>query len=171
MTIEADLRQWNGKSAHDIRTIHARHRDGPGLIDDLVTMCADQDLEAGATWLLKHHLEASPARLDPAVAVRLVRLGTGFRSWEARLHLLQMLDRLDIPKSAVGLLAQLVDACFEDRKTLVRAWSYHGLQHLARLDSARRSEILARLNRAEETEHAASAKVRLRKALSAVSGL
>lgn len=171
MSIETDLRQWNGKSARDIRAIYARHRDRPGTMEDLVTLCADKDLEAGATWLLKHHVETSSAKLDPSLAARLVRLGTGFRSWEARLHLLQMLDSLETPKSAIGALAQLVDACFEDRQTLVRAWSYHGLHHLARLDPERKSEILARLTRAEETEHAASAKVRVRKALAAVCEL
>ncbi|WP_422370124.1 hypothetical protein [Hoeflea sp.] len=169
MSIEPDIRRWNGKSARDIRAIYARHKERTDIAHDLVACCAQDDLETGATWLLKHHLEASSSTLNSALSDRLIRLGTGFGSWEARLHLLQVLDRLEIPETAIGALTRFVDAALEDRKTLVRAWAYHGLQHLARLDPLRRAEILATLKNAEETEHAASARVRLRKALAAVS--
>jgi hypothetical protein len=169
MSIEADIRQWNGKSGHDIRGIYSRYKDQPELSESLVELSADHDLETGATWLLKHHLETSSGTLNSRLSERLIGCGSGFASWEARLHLLQMLDGLEIRDGAVGKLAKFVDACLDDRKTLVRAWSYHGLQHLARLDPSRHADILARLKRAEETEHAASAKVRLRKAIAAVS--
>ena len=137
MSIETDIRQWNGKSAHDIRAIYLRHSARPKLTESLVALCADDDLETGATWLLKHHLEETPGTLDCVLSERLINLGTGFGSWEARLHLLQMLDRLEIPQTAVEPLSQFTDACLEDRKTLVRAWTYHGLYHLAKLDPSR----------------------------------
>ncbi|WP_420409422.1 hypothetical protein [Hoeflea sp.] len=171
MSIETDIRHWNGKSAQDIRTIYSRHHAGSRFTEDLVKLCADHDLETGATWLVKHHLEVSSATLDTVAAKRLVEIGNSFTFWEARLHLLQMLDRVELPPDSVEPLAQFVETCLEHRKTLVRAWSYHGLHHLARLDPSRQPGILATLHRAEETEHAASAKVRLRKALAAVSDL
>lgn len=169
MNLENDILAWDRKSASVIGAIYDRYAGQKSLAADLVALAQKPELEVGATWLLKRHLELEKHRLDPALSTQLITFGGRFESSDSRLHLLQMSGNLDIEASAVEAFLRFIDQSMEDRNTFVRAWSYFGLEQLALAHPARKEDAVARLEAAAAVEHAASTKVRLRKALAKLS--
>jgi hypothetical protein len=58
MNIEQEIINWNGKSSSDIGAIYTRHCDDHLFASQLIQFSQRVDLQKGATWLLKHHLES-----------------------------------------------------------------------------------------------------------------
>lgn len=169
MNLENDILAWDRKSASAIGAIYDRYAGQKSLAADVVALAQKPELEVGATWLLKRHLELEKHRLDPALSTQLISFGGGFKSSDSRLHLLQISGWLDIEASVADEFALFIDQCIEDRNTFVRAWSYFGLEQLALAHPSRKADAISRLEAAAAIEHAASAKVRLRKALAKLS--
>lgn len=129
-------------------------------LDQQLERMADPALQAEASWQLKHELEGG-ARLDPAQEARLLSLLPALETWEAILHVLQVLDRIAIPKPAAARAAAFVHAQLEHRRPFVRAWAFHALHHLAGQHPSYRADFELRRAAAEEGE-SASVKARLR---------
>ena len=160
------IRGWDGKSVDAIKRIHDRFAKQPDYLERLVHLAADPDLETGATWLLKHYLEQTKQPLGPDLSARFAALASGLGGWEARLHSLQIVPRLILaePQAVEALLRFALD-CRADANKFVRAWAYSAMYLLALEHPVPRAEVRAILQEAANTEQAASAKVRLRRAL------
>ena len=165
MSLESELRSWDGKSAAAITKIYADHAANEDFMAGLISLAAKPELETGATWLIKHRLEQDHEPLSSELTQKLIDLLPGLSGWEARLHCLQVFPHIALPAQKSGEILEFVLTCTRDSNKFVRAWAYSGLHQLALADPAYRDRALSLLEAAERTETAASVKVRLRRAL------
>lgn len=165
MSLESELRNWDRKSAKAIIQIHENNAADEDLMDRLVTLASTQDLETGATWLLKHRLENALDKLDPDLTLKLVALLPGLSDWEAKLHCLQIFPHIAFSGPSKDTAWRFVLACSRETNKFVRAWAYSGLHQLALDHPTYRAQARAVLEAAERSETAPSVKVRLRRAL------
>lgn len=159
---------WDGKSAAAIAQVYAGHSGNPDFAALLIGLSADRRLERGATWLIKHHLEATGSGLPAAQSATLIVQCEAFVDWQARLHVLQILDRMEISDEIIPVLHRCIDAAIDDNNNFIRAWGFNGLLVLAAVQPSFRDEARRILEHGLEREHAASVKVRIRKALTAL---
>ena len=165
MSLEAQIRNWDQKSARAIIDIHAEHAADPELMGRLVSLTGETDLETGASWLLKHRLENRLDKLDPDLTRKLIGLLPGLSGWEAKLHCLQMFPHVTFPRQSAETVLRFALACSQDPNKFVRAWAYSGLHQLALAHPTYREQTRAVLEAAQRSEPAPSVKVRLRRAL------
>jgi hypothetical protein len=117
-------------------------------------------VQCAATALLKRYREGGAVFVRPVV-IRLLDILASAQTWEATLHLLQMLVYLPIPLSRTEWLCDVLYDLSRRSNTFVRAWAYSGLHHVADLYPAYRSEVSPLLDRAAH-EEAAAVRARLR---------
>jgi len=165
LSLETQIRNWDQKSVKAIMDIHTTHVAEADLMDQLLLLAGETDLETGATWLIKHQLENKLTRIDHAQTLKLTHLFPELSGWEARLHCLQIFPFIDLPREGAELILQFVLACSQDDNKFVRAWAYSGLHQLALAHPQYRDQARVVLETAQESERAASVKVRLRRAL------
>lgn len=158
------LAAWDGKSVEILKRLETEHLSAPSYIPDLVALVGDPSAERGATWLLKRRFDQGDAPLAGPLRDRLFDALGGLRHWEAKLHILQCLERIGIPKARRKEAEQFVRDCLESERTLVRAWAYTGFAVLAAEHPAYREEALGVLTEGETKESAGSIRVRLREA-------
>lgn len=164
-SLQSQIRAWDQKTAHAIKRIYTDNAAESDFAKNLVAMTANADLETGATWLLKHLLETTKHDLDCVLTRQLLLNLAALAGWEAKLHCLQTLPHLAIPEDCAGHLYQFAFGCSRDTNKFVRAWAYSALHQLGLVHPAYRDQAWTVLQEAAETEHAASVKVRLRRAL------
>lgn len=155
------LAQWDGKDAAAIRSIYDEYADARGFVSSLIHLAADPDLARAASWLLKNHVEVA-GTLARAQMRDFFAAARDFEHWEARLHVLQILDRVEIPKESVRDAIRLVERCLADENKFVRAWAYSGFARVSEFDPAYRAEAERLLADGEATETAASVRARIR---------
>ncbi len=160
MSLEQAIRAWDGKSADSIEAVYLRHEGESGFAESLVELSGRPELETGATWLLKRHLERG-GRLGDGETAALFALASDLQSWEARLHLLQGLLYLRIPEAERQPLETFVRGCLTDPNKFVRAWAYNGFYELARQYPQYREEA-GKLFEMAMRDEAASVKARVR---------
>ncbi|PHR24902.1 MAG: hypothetical protein COA37_03925 [Hoeflea sp.] len=165
MSLETEIREWDQKSVAAITEIHADHAADPDFIDRLLSLADETELGTGATWLIKHQLENRLAQLDQAQTLILIGLLPRLSGWEARLHCLQIFPFITLPREGGDLILHFVLDCSRDDNKFVRAWAYSGLHQLALAHPEYREQARVILETAQESERAASVKVRLRRAL------
>lgn len=168
MTLEADILNWDGKSAPVIKAVYRAHSGGDGFIPALVLLCEKPNCQPAATWLLKHHIEKTRQALPTEFVARLLKLASNMTSWEARLHVLQMFDALVFSGATADDAFQLASDGTEDDNTFVRAWGYYGLAVIATAHPHHCIEARKRLKSGMACETRASVKVRLRKAFALI---
>ena len=172
MDIAATLRSYDGKRVAPFRAVAEALSRGPGRGEEAIGLLVDlgasdeMELQAGATWVLKHLAERRvvPQGKEAAAMLRLLNRPL---APDAHLHLLQTLPHMDLPadlsagegRSLYRALLQLT----ESERVFVRAWAYNGLGLLAARNPALQDEVEDLFSRAEKTETAA-VKVRIRHA-------
>lgn len=167
MSLESDIRAWDGKSAVDIGGVFNRHAGSARFAARLIDLAAQADLERGATWLLKRGLETGAFALTAEQAVAFYGLFPAAQDWGAGLHLSQSIPHVAVPSSAAAGVAALLDRQLTDRRAIVRAWAYWGYHELALVAPRYREEAESLLLDAARSERAGSVRVRVRKALEA----
>lgn len=168
MTLEADILNWDGKSAPDIKAVYRAHTGGDGFVRALMSLTEKPNCQSAATWLLKHHIEKTRQAPPAELVARLFKLAGDMSSWEARLHVLQMFDALTFTGAMVDDAFQFASDSAEDDNTFVRAWGYYGLAVIAAAHPHHRTEARKRLESGMARETRASTKVRLRKAFALI---
>lgn len=168
MRLKDTVAAWDGKSVQAIAAIYDANKADLTFGSQLIQSLGDPECERGITWLIKHHLEQGwqPQSADETSAV--LNALTHTTHWESHLHILQCLPYLTIPSCQVKpLYNHLQNAILDDAK-FVRAWAYHGLYVLASQHPDIRAPARDILKKAQATEAAASAKVKIRRALKAL---
>ena len=130
-TLRQRILDWDGKSASDIQTVYRDFYRKQDFVDSLVDMIGCKETEVGSTWLLKHHLEKKNAVTEnqtTAIYRELHRL----ELWEAKLHMLQSMAFMPIPKTLKKPVEQFVRQHIADDNKFVRAWAYNGFYLLAK---------------------------------------
>ena len=163
MSIEAELKNWDGKSADDISEIFHRFARETWFLARIIELMARKELQAGTSWLLKRHLD-NGGTIGFADSRRLFELLPLLDDWQAKLHLLQCLARLEIDEAGKKCLDPFLRGGLRSDNKFVRAWSYSGFYELAvrfpeyREETARFFEMALR-------DEAPSVKARIRKLL------
>ena len=169
MDLEALLQNWDGKRVESLAALAERIEVDDALLDDLWKHAAADDakLQTGATWVLKRWLEKC-RRLSPARTRDALRLIETVSTWEARLHVLQMLPFLSIPAREKTRLHRTLHRRLEDDNKLIRAWTYNGFFVLADQHSEFREETILLLANGAQDE-AASVRARIRNIMKSAS--
>lgn len=130
MGLKQALLSWEGKSVHVIEAIYQQHRDSADFLNDLFTFIAQTDLENGATWLLKRHLDAG-ATLQPDNIKAIYQTLPNLTHWEAKLHVLQCIPHMPIAETEKNVVERFLRKCLTEQNKFIRAWTYHGFYELA----------------------------------------
>ena len=157
------LADFDGKRTAPLERFAASHSADADLIAELCHFAAsdDQNLQTGATWLLKH-FGVTAAQLNASQTVMLLSLLTRHTSWLPRLHVLQMMAALTVPAPlALPLMDALADQA-RGKNAFIRAWSVHGAAAIADQHPAQRDRALDLLASADQDE-AASVRARMRR--------
>ena len=160
MNLREDIAGWDGKSAEAIGRIYTRHRTDLAFVRNILDYSKVGSLEVGATWLLKRYVEEG-GEPDAGAVYGLV---PGLGHWEAKLHVLQCMPRLQVPASQRKTVERFLRDCMADEAKFVRAWAYSGFHAHAAQYPAYRDEARRLLEAALQSEPA-SVKARIRKAL------
>lgn len=163
MSVEQDIRDWDGKSASDIAEIYKQHCSKKDFITDLIKLSSQTSLQAGSTWLIKYHLEEKHP-LSPSEASRIYRLLPQLESWEARLHILQCMPEMPIGEKEKPGVELFLRRCLVDDNKFVRAWAYNGFHELSLQYPEYKDEVRQFLEMAMRDE-APSVKARIRNIL------
>lgn len=126
-----ELAAWDGKSKQDIENVYQRYSTADNFDSDVVSLLTRSGHQRGATWLLKHYLEKG-GDLSAATVRQTFKAASALDHWESRLHLLQCIPYLQIPKSSRPAAEQFIRTNLADKAKFVRAWAYSGLGELAR---------------------------------------
>lgn len=130
MTLETDIRAWDGKSTDDILAIYRTHQSSNALIENVLSALHDSTTCKGASWILKHHLE-SGCKISQWQLDRLFSGLDELSSWESRLHILQLLQYVELMGRNKMALERFMRRCLVDNNKFVRAWAYNGFYLLA----------------------------------------
>ena len=135
MSLRSDIEQWDKKAVQPIARAYNAHASSPSFIDDLLSMLREPALEVGASWMLKHAIEAGDLvgeSLEPEQLISLFRDANELTHWESHLHLLQIMEHLPIPPQARAYAKGFVYFSLGSQYKFVRAWAYSGIHALAR---------------------------------------
>ena len=169
-TLAELLDGWDGKDTRELEAVFEEYRKDPAFLADLVHLTDTPTRQQGTTWLLKHHFDTRKTALPADLVAEHISQFPMVQDWQARLHILQYLEHLDLPEDAKATVCTFVDQSLGSDRTFVRAWAWHGLVVLAERYPERRAAALDRLKEAQAAETAGSVKVRIRKALDRLNG-
>lgn len=158
--LRQQLLLWDGKSTDALKQLAFRFKGSDDLARTLITFMGEPALQAGASWLLKNHLEGG-GRLDRKLCGMIVGLLPRLRHWEADLHVLQCASHLEIVQEDRPGFEQFLKRCIESENKFVRAWAYNGYYELSLQHPDCRDFVGPLLQKGLESE-AASVKARIR---------
>ena len=130
MSIELEIEQWDGKSANDIGKIYCSHCHDALFTSKIIELIGNESLQKGATWLLKRYLE-NENEISKVEISDIYKNLTTLEQWESKLHILQSLPFIPIPKSKKKKVEVFLRKCLIDNNKFVRAWAYNGFYELA----------------------------------------
>lgn len=167
MDLMAELAAFDGRHTDVLEALAARLEPDETVVHELIRIAgAENDaMQSPATWLLKRFQDRGHA-FSTAEVTALLDLLEHVGDWEAKLHLLQTLSSLPIPKGRETTLRDLLvgDGFLSNPNKFVRAWSYNGLAALASQHAAFRPAVAKRL-KAAVTDEAPSVRARIRNIL------
>jgi hypothetical protein len=130
MTLQQDIETWDEKSADDITAIYERHCTIETFIIDTMSALDTSELQNGATWLLKKHLE-SGVTIPPETVSALYHNAPILEKWQSKLHVLQCIPLMSITTTDKLSVESFLRTCLNDPNKFVRAWAYSGFVELA----------------------------------------
>lgn len=136
----------------------------PNFLQHLLTACRVAETEIAATWLLKYHIETTDLHLGPALQRDFYDSVLQVSHWEAKLHALQIMDRVPLPETYLKPVTALVTASAKADRKLLRAWGFYGLAQVASQYPDQRQTALCVLRDAKAEGATGAVAVRLRKA-------
>lgn len=165
MTLIDDLAEYDGKSTSILEAIAESYRGSPEALSLSVRLvtASDENVAAGATWLMRRWLEAG-RRLSSEDVVELGRRLSEVNGPWARLHICQAVDLIDIGSHVAPSFFDFLEEASESPRPFLRAWGTDGMVRLAR-NHARYHEAAERALERAVTDEAASVRARARRIL------
>ena len=162
LNLAEELGKFDGKHVASLQKLAAQILKHEGSVDEVLAIANSSDVNAqtAATWVLKQLQEKDAVFSSTQTEEVLLLLGS-LTHWEAILHVLQMLDRFEIPSQNSQGLYRTLKHKLGDHHKLVRAWSYNGLFVLGEQHPRFRTEINGLLDDAK-IDDAASVRARAR---------
>ncbi len=158
MPLLKSLEKWDGRQTALLEKIYQTEDD---LIKKLLCLLNKGDkVQIAATWLLKKHLEEQGSITKKQI-LQIYQQIDIFTSWQSKLHILQSMPYMAIPKTVKPKIAQFLHQHLTDTNKLIRAWSYNGLFLLSQQYPEYQKDVNAMLDMALRDE-AASVKARIR---------
>lgn len=156
------LLDFDGKRVDPLEAAYAELPATPQLLRDLCGLldALDAKTQIASSWLLRRYLEAGAA-LPAEETEMALSLLLRESAWQAKLHMLQALERLTLSSDLAADLWLALQIGTEDDNKFIRAWSYHGLAVIAEGHAGYRDEALAALA-VGEGDAAASVRARIR---------
>lgn len=160
MGIKQEIINWDGKSSHDITAIYDLYSKQDLFSSKLIEFTQQPELQKGATWLLKHHLECG-WKIPTKEITKIYKLLPNLEHWEAKLHILQCIPYMPINKTSNKHVELFLRKCLLDNNKFVRAWAYNGFYLLSVQHPTYQQETQQLFELAMKDE-AASVKARIR---------
>lgn len=128
---------FDARSTTLLTEARARLLDRPDYHRALVSLAGNGDaaVSGGATWLIKHELEAGWA-MPPNLALALTAALEGITRWDAVLHVCQSAHLIGLPPQTLETWHEWLLPLLSHDRPFVRAWALDALCQLAALDSA-----------------------------------
>ncbi len=163
-TVEA-LRRFDGKRVAPLQELADEIAIRPDALELTISIIDSDETNAhvGGTWILKRLLELG-LETDELLCRNVIAWLDHCPEKDARLHLLQILDLIEVPKTCHKRLYDLALGFTSDRNTLVRVWAYNALGIVAQQNQKFKAETLERFDNALKTD-SASVKARIRNRL------
>jgi hypothetical protein len=131
MNIKSALKEWDGKSAADIKAIYDIYQTELNFVNDIVELSFICDYENAATWLLKAWLEDGNQLKQSQIKTICCSLNQ-LQHWQAKLHLLQCIPYMPIAEAENETLHTFLRMTLTHQNKFVRAWSYNGFYELSK---------------------------------------
>lgn len=161
MALKQEIEKWDEKSSDQILEIYQRYAQEASLAQELIKLLQIVDLQKGASWLIKHHLE-SGHNFKNAEISGIYKSLNKVGHWEARLHLLQCIPYISIADTDKEKVEIFLRHSLADENKFIRAWAYSGMHDLAIQYPEYEREVKSLFKEAIENE-APSVKARIRK--------
>lgn len=162
MSLEQAIAEWDKKSVVVIRDIYAKYHTEDDFLKQLVELMAQSDYQNGATWLVKHHLETSDQTLTAKQSTVICMHINELVHWESKLHILQIMGDIQIPKTLRDKVVSFVRTCLDSQEIFVRAWGYSAFYEVSKQFPQYHDEAINLLRAAPSRESAGSIKGRVR---------
>ena len=161
------LQNWDGKHMGFLQQLYHSYVNEPDFFSALVEITiSSKDLQAASTWLIKHHYDEGK-QLKKADLATLYQGFPNLAGWEARLHILQILNRIKIEYSQLEAVDEFVRTNLNSENKFVKAWAYQGLFELCSYIPEYKNEVKLLCDNAMLTESAA-VKSRVKKIIKAL---
>lgn len=160
--LRARLGGFDRKSPSTLTEAAITARLAPGYFDALIDLATDSDdaVSSGATWLIRHELEAG--RELPRAGIHRLVSGLGrITAWDAQLHLCQSVAMLGPGPDEADLLSDWLVPLLSHDRPFLRAWAADALCHLAGRTKSRPIDPDSLLERMG-TDPAASVRARIK---------
>lgn len=161
----AAIERFDGRSLDHLRRISQRMemtKNDIGLILDQ-TQNGSSNARVAASWILLNS-ESALNHIDSQCLKRLLNALSQQNAWQASLHILQLLHKVDLPVDLSQDLYPVLIELSQSSKPFLRAWAISALLHLPELNLQQRNGIQT-LAKTALSEDSPSVKARIRKAL------
>lgn len=147
------LKTYDGKHIAPFRSIAEEISIRPDALEIVVSIIESKEPNAyvGGTWILKHLLELG-LETNKGLCTQILHWLKTTTENDARLHLLQILNLIDIPKTYHKRLYSIACSFTNDKNTLVRAWAYNTLGIIAHENPNYKAETFDRFEDAMKTD-------------------
>ncbi len=157
------LNEYDGRSVSLLSEAEALFGNRPDYLDSLIELAGDgqNHIAGGATWLMKHHVEAGGALTAEQTAALLANVRDA-KGWETLLHVCQSIRYLDIEAGLAPDLIDWIEPLLTDQRPFVRAWALDALCAVAERSPKYKAQAAAALEAAEK-DPGASVRARARR--------
>jgi hypothetical protein len=170
MSLKQELEGIDSESG-SLELFLGRHRSTKSFVNQLVLLIAPAEpkLQIKATALMKRLAENETRFTRPQLAAIFDSLAE-VTHWQAKLHLCQMLQHVEIPEGLGTKVVWFLERCVSEENKFLRAWAYNGFYELAKQRHEYYDYAIDQLERAQK-EKSAAVKARLRNIAKAMNSI
>jgi len=123
--LEEKIVNWDGSNFNELKQIYAEFLLGnPDRFKEVIDLCLlNSNVQIVTTWLVKHHYDQKSV-LSDTLTNQLLKVCPLLESWQARLHMLQLIPHLNLSDDSVIIVDDFSRISLRGKNKFVRAWAY-----------------------------------------------